>query len=127
MSVRKDAIPEERRLIGARLAQARRVSGLTQPALAAELGVTKRTVINYEAGVTIPYKHLQKISELTHVRRDWLLHGSSGATDFGEVLERLDRALQENRALFEARAEMLQTQMELLLERWEAMRVEGAD
>jgi transcriptional regulator with XRE-family HTH domain len=114
----KRAIPEEQRLVGARIAQARQASGLTQRALAAELSVTTRTVINYESGVTIPYKHLQKIAELTHTRREWLLHGSA-PTEFGETLDRLDRAMQKHRALVETQADMLRTQAGLLRERGE--------
>src|SRR5215471_3863924 len=117
----KRAIPEEQRHVGAKIAHARRASGLTQRALAAELGVTTRTVINYEAGVTIPYKHFQRIEELTHVRRDWLLQGS-GPPDFGETFDRLERAMQNHRTLVETQVEIVATRLELLRDHGDATR-----
>jgi transcriptional regulator with XRE-family HTH domain len=52
---------DERRAIGTRIANARRQAGLTQRELAARLGVTPRSIQNYEAGIAIPYKHLRRI------------------------------------------------------------------
>ena len=93
------------------------MSGLTQRALAAELGVTTRSLMNYEGGVTVPYKHLERIGLLTHTNRAWLLHGSAPRT-FGETVERLSRAMETHRALVKTQSE-LRTQSELLLERTE--------
>jgi len=66
---------DERRAIGTRIAEARRHAGLTQRALADQLGVTVRTVQNYEAGVAVPYRHLRAIEGLGQKRPNWILDG----------------------------------------------------
>jgi len=69
--------------------------------------------MNYEWGVTVPYRHLDRIGQLTHTHREWLLHGS-GPRAFGETLDRLDRAVQVHQGLVETQLELLRTQTELL-------------
>ena len=64
--------PEE---IGARIAEAREQAGLRQEDLADILNVSTRTVQNYEAGATKPYKHLVAIAGATGRTAEWLLHG----------------------------------------------------
>jgi transcriptional regulator with XRE-family HTH domain len=49
---------------GPRLAAARRTARLTQRALAAELGVTVRTLQNYEAGRFVPFRHLHDLERI---------------------------------------------------------------
>ena len=63
----------ERKRIGARIARARRENGLTQADLAQQLGITTRSVQNYEAGVIVPWRHLRRIEFVTHKRSGWLL------------------------------------------------------
>jgi transcriptional regulator with XRE-family HTH domain len=77
-SVDRDAERE----VGSRIAEARRHAGLTQRDLADLLGVSVRTVQNYEAGVAVPYKHLRTIESLGHKRPGWILDGG----DDGELL-----------------------------------------
>lgn len=97
--------------IGRRIAYARKRAGLTQPDLADYLDVTVRTVQNLEAGGVTAYKYIEKIAELTHTSKEWLLYEADGSSpeeaarseqvllelqkitgllaDFGPVLEQL--------------------------------------
>ena len=63
-------------LTGRRLAAARADAHLSQRALAAELGVSLRTIQNYESGKFIPYRHLDTLSRLLGRSPSWLLYGS---------------------------------------------------
>lgn len=62
-------------LFGQKLKQLRLNAGLTQANLASELGVTKRTLINYEKGKCYPKKTdiYARISSLFGVTTDYLL------------------------------------------------------
>lgn len=74
--------------VGARIARARREAGYTQAELAQQLGITTRSIQNYESGAIIPYRHLARIELLTQKRRGWLLdEDDTGAGAFSEVLE----------------------------------------
>lgn len=85
--------------IGARIAQARKeAGGMTQEELADLLNVSKRSVQDYEAGVTIPWRHFQRLETIFPNRSmAWFLHGDaaaeapSPATDvvMAEIAERL--------------------------------------
>ena len=51
--------------IGARIAQARReCGGMTQEQLAELLNISTRSVQDYEAGITIPWKHFQQMTDI---------------------------------------------------------------
>ena len=63
----------EQQRIGARIKQARQEAGLTQAELAKMLGVTTRSVQNYESGAIVPWRYLNEIETLTRRRRGWLL------------------------------------------------------
>lgn len=64
------------REIGARIAQARReADGMTQEELADALNVSKRSVQEYEAGNTIPWKHFSRLEEIFERPLSWFLHG----------------------------------------------------
>lgn len=62
-------------LTGKRLAAARNAVHLSQRALAAELGVSLRTVQNYEAGKFVPYRHLDALGKLLGRSPAWFLYG----------------------------------------------------
>lgn len=49
------AVLEDRRLLGQRLRQERRLLGLSQEELANSLGIHRRTQANYELGKTVPF------------------------------------------------------------------------
>lgn len=54
--------------IGARIKQARLEAGLTQEELAALSSVSKRSLADYEAGQTIPYRHFREFGRLLKSR-----------------------------------------------------------
>lgn len=59
----------EAEAIGMRIRQARDEAGMTQEELAdVARGFSKRSLQDYEAGVTIPYKHMQEIASITGKR-----------------------------------------------------------
>lgn len=78
--------------IGARIALARkRAGGMTQETLADLIGVSTRSVQDYEAGVTIPWKYLLPIAKVTKVDVDWLIHGDeTEPPEVRELLEDID-------------------------------------
>lgn len=73
------AVQFEAKEIGERIAQARREAGLTQEQLAEIASFSKRSLQDYEAGTTIPYRHLRELSRLLKRDVDWFLHGASPA------------------------------------------------
>jgi len=75
---------------GRRLASARKDAHLSQETLAAELGVTLRTVQNYEAGRFVPYRHLSSLTRLLGRSSSWLL--------YGEESPRIDELVTKSRA-----------------------------
>lgn len=83
--------------IGERIAQARKVRGLTQEDLAAMASFSKRSLQDYESGKTIPYRHMRELGRLLGRAPEFFLYGEdpSGATQSVEadpaVLERLIR------------------------------------
>lgn len=79
--------------IGHRIAQARNEAGLTQEEMAALASFSKRSLQDYEAGVTIPYRQMQEISQITGKPVDWFLHGAEGATQPAVAQELLVEAL----------------------------------
>ena len=115
--------PEERRTVGARVNRLRREQGLTQGQLAEQLGVTVRTIQNYESGRIVPYRHFRALEELGHVRRGWLLDGESGAgigADLLPLLDALNTELVRNQAVMLERLEDLRRTIRELRERDEA-------
>ena len=68
--------------IGARIAQARREAGaMTQDQLAELLNVSKRSVQEYEAGNTIPWKHFQSMAGIFKKPLEWFLHGEAASDE----------------------------------------------
>jgi transcriptional regulator with XRE-family HTH domain len=61
--------------IGPRIARARQEAGLTQRELAAFVGITPRSLQNYEAGRIVPHRHLQKLAAGCRCTAGWLLYG----------------------------------------------------
>lgn len=79
----------EAKAIGARIAQARRESGMTQEQVGDVATFSKRSLQDYESGATIPYKHLREISRLLDVEVEWLLHGErEAAADDSDSVDR---------------------------------------
>lgn len=80
--------------IGDRIRRARVEAGLTQEALAEMASFSKRSLQDYEGGVTIPYRHFRELAGLLNKEPAWFLYGD-GEEEVGEpdaeVVARLDR------------------------------------
>ena len=116
---------EERRRIGARIARARRESGLTQRELADELGITTRSVQSYEAGAIVPWRHLRRIELLTQRRAGWLLQDGDAPDNAisAQAIHELLEAMNEHQELLRRQLQLLQKNTAKLAQR----RVERAD
>lgn len=76
--------------IGDRIRLARKERGLTQEDLAAMASFSKRSLQDYENGVTIPYRHFRQLGRLLNRKEEWFLYGVDQADGEDVVLERLD-------------------------------------
>lgn len=105
-----------RERIGARIRRARRESDLTQAELAGFLGVTTRSVQNYESGAIVPYRHLGRIELVTRKRPGWLLRedGDGGALD--DTIVDLRQTMEQHQALLSDHLRVLQQTAERLRE-----------
>jgi transcriptional regulator with XRE-family HTH domain len=79
---------------------------MTQKTLAELLCVCKRSVQAYEAGTTIPYRHLHRLADIFERPASWFLYGDKPAEDTpavvdrdNEIIERLDAQTRVLRAL----------------------------
>lgn len=90
--------------VGQRIAQARNEAGLTQEQLAEMASFSKRSLQDYETGVTIPYKHMREISRLLSREVEWFLHGSAPVPDdrLEALEERVTGRLEDLTAAVEA-------------------------
>jgi transcriptional regulator with XRE-family HTH domain len=82
----------QQREIGERITLAmKEAGGMTQEELADLLNVSKRSVQDYVAGTTVPWKHFQLLEEIFKKPLSWFLHGEATADDdrLGEVLAAL--------------------------------------
>ena len=71
--------------IGRRIAQARRESDeMTQNQLADLLDVSARSVQDYERGLTVPWRHFQRLEEIFGRPLGWFLHGDPRPRIFDE-------------------------------------------
>jgi transcriptional regulator with XRE-family HTH domain len=113
---------DEQRQVGARIAESRRLGGLTQRELADRLGVTVRTIQNYEAGVAVPYRHLRTIESLGHKRPGWILDGG-GDGDFVTAIASLHDAMERHHALMQRHLEEMRKHTERLREQRRASAV----
>ena len=84
------------------------------------MGVTVRSVQNYEAGKSVPYRHLRHIESLTNVPPGWLLAGGAyGPGELGELstlcdsLRRQATSIQEQLEVLTAHLEQLRQQREI--------------
>ena len=79
---------------------------MTQQTLAELLCVCKRSVQAYEAGTTIPYRHLQRLAEIFERSPSWFLYGDQGTEGSssseeldGEIVKRLEAQTRALKAL----------------------------
>src|SRR3990167_6793044 len=101
----------EAQAIGARIRQARLEAGMTQEELAEGSSVSKRSLQDYEYGVTIPYRHLTELATILRRSVAWFLHGAEA-----------DRPPEEDAALAD-RMTALEAQMQELVRAVRARRV----
>ncbi|MBI3936390.1 MAG: helix-turn-helix transcriptional regulator [Betaproteobacteria bacterium] len=87
----------EAQQIGARIARARKEAGLTQEDLAEMASFSKRSLQDYEAGVSIPYRHLRELGELLNRTAQWFLYGEVGVSESAEA-DRLRQIVREELA-----------------------------
>ena len=102
----------EAKAIGERLRQARREAGMTQEDLAEVSSFSKRSLQDYEAGVTIPYRNLTELATILRRSVAWFLHGAEA-----------DRSPEEDAALAE-RMTAVEAQLQELVQ--EIQRRRGA-
>lgn len=102
----------EAKAIGARIAQARNEQGMTQEEMCELTTFSKRSLSDYENGVTIPYKHLREISALLSRPVEFFLHGEPEAT--GASAESLVSRLEALEALTTTGFQALEAAIEQL-------------
>jgi transcriptional regulator with XRE-family HTH domain len=110
-----------REVIGARILEARRESGLTQRELADKLGITARSVQNYEAGKIVPWRHLSHIETITRKRPGWLLRDDDGAGALDTTISQLLSAMQQHHDLLREHVEVLRQNTDRLREQRAAL------
>jgi HTH-type transcriptional regulator, cell division transcriptional repressor len=115
-------VDDEQRTIGERIAAARREAGLTQRELAERLGVTPRSIQNYESGAVVPYRHLRRIETLARKSEGWLLGSDGVDDDLSSRLRQLERTLERHETLLREHLSALHHEIELLREEREAAR-----
>ena len=91
--------------IGERIKLARLERGLTQEELAEMSSFSKRSLQDYEGGLTIPYRHFRELSRLLNRPEEWFLYGGEALAAFDEerlrgiVREEIEAALDSIRCL----------------------------
>ena len=101
---------ETRKIIGSRLALARQRAGLSQAQVAGELGLTRPSISEIEAGRRrVAAEELVRLADLYHVDMDWL--AGHGATQVDSVRDRLELAARQVAGL---KAEDLEKVIDLL-------------
>ena len=111
--------PEERIRIGSRIRQARKERNLTQADLADLLGITTRSVQNYESGAIVPYRHLSAIETLTRKRPGWLLRADEDAGALGDTIADLRRTMEQHQAVLQDHLRVMDESTERLREQRE--------
>jgi transcriptional regulator with XRE-family HTH domain len=79
--------------IGARIKLARCERGWTQDELAALASFSKRSLQDYERGVTPPYRKLRELGELLGRPVSWFLYGTEGVAVDDDRLARIEEGL----------------------------------
>ena len=90
----------EARAIGERIKRARNEAGLTQEEMAELAEFSKRSLQDYEAGNTIPYRHMREIGAITRKPVEWFLYGDDPeVSDLSKRVDQLQEQLDEVLAL----------------------------
>jgi transcriptional regulator with XRE-family HTH domain len=108
---------ETRMRIGAKIARARKEHGLTQEDFAKLLGVTVRSLQNYESGAVVPYRHFRQMELVTNKRSGWFLHNEQAdGTAAVHAMAELREQMSDHFAQLEERLRMLSENVERLRE-----------
>ena len=75
--------------VGQRLARARKDAGMTQKQLGNLVGVTQRSVANWEAGKVVPYRHLRVIEAAVGRPAESLLYSDEARMEASAIIEEL--------------------------------------
>lgn len=95
--------------IGERITEARLLAnGMTQATLADLIGVSMRSIQDYEAGVTIPWKHLRGIAGATRKEVEWLLYGGEAQEDLRSLVEEMVERVRRIEEILEGRPQAQQ-------------------
>lgn len=88
------------REIGERIALARReAGGMTQEQLGELLNVSTRSVQDYEAGGTIPWRHFQRLEQILKKSTPWFLYGDDSVEQKQDLQAQILQELAELREL----------------------------
>jgi transcriptional regulator with XRE-family HTH domain len=112
----------ERKRLGERIRRARQERGLTQRELAEQLGITARSLQNYEAGTIVPWRHLGRIEVLTHRRAGWLLRDDETGGALEATIADLLRTMEQHHILLREHLEILERNTARLRQQREARR-----
>ena len=75
--------------VGQRLARARKDAGMTQKELGNLVGVTQRSVANWESGKVVPYRHLRLIEAAVGRPAASLLYDDEARMEAGAIVDEL--------------------------------------
>jgi transcriptional regulator with XRE-family HTH domain len=80
---RKDTSqPHDAKAIGRRIYQARKeTNGMIRDELANLVGVTSRSVANWEKGENIPHRYMSAIADITGTTVEWLYNGDQSSSE----------------------------------------------
>jgi len=110
--------------IGARIALARNEHGMTQEELTELASFSKRALQNWEAGASVPYRHMQEISGLLNRPTEWFLHGERQTdadsetpvelrlAELAAAVEAMSRQLEDGSRLVAHRLEQLERRLQ---------------
>jgi transcriptional regulator with XRE-family HTH domain len=93
-----DAATDSAAQVGRRIKLARSERGFTQDELAALASFSKRSLQDYERGVTIPYRHLRELGELLGRPVSWFLYGNRSGLEGDDRLARMEARMDEGLA-----------------------------
>jgi len=83
------ADPVDAKEVGQRLARARKDAGMTQKELGNLVGVTQRSVANWESGKVVPYRHLRVIEAAVGRPAASLLYSDEARMEVNAVIDEL--------------------------------------
>ena len=115
----------EAKEIGQRIALARDLAGMTQEQLAELTSFSKRSLQDYETGVTIPWKHFRELARLLRKPEEWFLYGDPEESSAEDALAEVKREQAETRAAvasLEAEMGRLRAAVEATIEELRARR-----